>query len=86
MGSNLIKEILEEPYYKKSEKKNNSILNLIYQEERNIVYQDDLFTSFYFANVIVDKYQRRITIGDYENLIIINREDKTVEEVIPLIF
>ncbi len=36
--------------------------------------------------MIVEKYQRRINEEDKENLIIINRVDKNVEEIIPHVF
>lgn len=36
--------------------------------------------------MIVEKYQRRINNDDKENLIIINRIDKNVEEIVPHVF
>jgi hypothetical protein len=36
--------------------------------------------------VIVEKYQRRINNNEKENLIIINRFDKNVEEIVPHVF
>lgn len=36
--------------------------------------------------MIVEKYQARINNDDKENLIIINRNDKNVEEIVPHLF